>query len=169
MKIISKTRSREALAAGTLAALALLMLVFASTAFASLGGDEASVQADRAQMKAAKPAAVQTTPNYTVHVITTPYGTVIREYLSPSGQVFGVAWRGAFMPDLQQILGSYYQEFTQAAQAARNAQVIHSRGAPVRVDQPDLVVHSGGHVRAYAGRAYVPSLIPPGVDPESIK
>jgi hypothetical protein len=169
MKISGKTRSRAALAAGILTTLGLLVLAFATAAFASLGGDESSVQNDRVQMKAAKPAAVQATQNYTVHEITTPYGTVIREYVSPAGKVFGVAWRGPFLPDFQQILGSYYQQFVQGAQAARNAQVIHSRGAPLRVEQPDLVVHSGGHVRAYVGRAYVPSLIPAGVDPESIK
>ena len=57
-----------------------------------------------------------------MHEITTPSGTVVREYVSPDGKVFGVAWRGAFLPDFQQILGSYYGEFAKDAQAARRAQ-----------------------------------------------
>jgi hypothetical protein len=170
MNIFADARKRARIVAGTMAALAVLMIAFGSSAFAALGGDESSVQNDGVQMKAAKPPAVlQTTQNYTVHEITTPYRTVVREYVSPAGKVFGVAWRGPFMPSLQQIFGSYYQEFAQASTAARDAQVMHSRGAPVRIDQPDLVVRSGGHVRAYVGWAYVPSLVPQGVDPESIK
>jgi hypothetical protein len=161
------TRTRSRLPAWAI--LALLTLALASTAYAALGGDESSVQNDRVQMKAAKPAAVQSTQNYTVHEITTGYGTVVREYLTPDGKVFGVAWRGPFMPNLQQLFGSYYDEFVQNAKAAREAQVVHSRGAPLRVEQPDLVVHSAGRVRAYAGQAYLPGLLPAGVDPESIK
>jgi hypothetical protein len=106
---------------------------------------------------------------YTVHEITTSYGTVVREYVTPDGKVFGVAWRGPFMPNLQQLLGDSYGEFSQAAQAARSGPVKRSRNAPLSVTQPDLVVHSGGHMRAYAGRAYLPGLLPAGVDPKEIK
>ena len=31
------------------------------------------------------------------------------------------------------------------------------------VRQPGLVVHSGGHMRAFVGHAYVPQLVPAGV------
>jgi Protein of unknown function (DUF2844) len=29
------------------------------------------------------------------------------------------------------------------------------------IDRSDLVVHSGGHMRAFYGNAYVPALLPP--------
>ncbi len=45
-------------------------------ASAALGGDVSSVVADQQQMKAMR--AVQAKPNYTVHEITTPYGTTVR-------------------------------------------------------------------------------------------
>jgi hypothetical protein len=33
----------------------------------------------------------------------------------------------------------------------------------LRVALPGLIVESGGHLRAYAGRAYLPALVPAGV------
>jgi hypothetical protein len=104
-----------------------------------------------------------------VHEITTPYGTVVREYVSPDGKVFGVAWRGPFLPNFQQLLGDSYATFTQAAQEARSAQPRRSRNAPLAVAQPNLVMHSGGHTRAYVGHAYVPAMIPQGVDAQEIR
>jgi hypothetical protein len=126
-----------------------------------------SVQADQQQMKAKR--AVQANGKYSVHEITTPYGTVVREYVSPQGKVFGVAWRGPFLPNFQQLLGSYYGTFAQAAQNARAAQPRRSRNAPLTVEQPELVMHSAGHTRAYAGQAYVPGMIPPGIDAHEIR
>ncbi|MGC2209454.1 MAG: DUF2844 domain-containing protein [Candidatus Korobacteraceae bacterium] len=136
-------------------------------ASAALGGGVSSVEADQQQMKAMR--AVHAKPNYTVHEITTPYGTTVREYVSPDGKVFGVAWRGPFLPNMQQLLGSYYGQFEQSAQAARAQQPRRSRNAPLTVKQPELVVHSGGHMRAYAGHAYVPGMVPPGVATQEIR
>jgi hypothetical protein len=39
----------------------------------------------------------------------------------------------------------------------------------VRVDLPDLFVETGGHLRAYAGRAFLPTLVPAGVAPADIR
>ena len=139
-------------------------------AAAALGGGVTSVEADRQQMRATKSTAVQAVDSkYTVHVITTPYGTVVREYVSPDGKVFGVAWRGPFLPNFQQLLGDSYAEFVQGAQQARSGAVRHSRNAPLTVAQPDFVMHSGGHMRAYVGSAYLPGMVPAGVDPKDIR
>ena len=124
-----------------LAGLVLSSLLLPLRAAAALGGDVTSVEADRQQMKAQR--AVQAKQNYSVHEITTPYGTVVREYVSPDGKVFGVAWRGPFLPNFQQLLGDSYAKFAQAAQDARSAQPRRSRNAPLTVEQPDLVMHSG--------------------------
>src|SRR6516164_10573200 len=89
---------------GTLAAVSV-----STPALAGLGGNASSVEADRANMKAA----VRVTPfvDYDVHEIQTPAGTVIHEYVSAQGKVFAVSWRGPGLPDLRQMLGSYYGEF----------------------------------------------------------
>jgi hypothetical protein len=139
------------------------MVLMAATApvFAALGGDAASVDADRVRMKATHRMIAGST--YSVQEIQTPAGTTIREYVSPAGKVFGVVWQGPQMPDLKQLFGDYFGTYQDAAKAQRT-----SRGA-LRVVQPDIVVHSGGHMRAFFGRAYVPQLVPTGVSIDDIK
>jgi len=151
------------------AGLAFSTLLLPSRAAAVLGGDLNSIDADQKQMKASKRVVQANDSKYTVHEITTPYGTVVREYVSSDGKVFGVAWRGPFLPNFQQILGASYQQFAQATQQAEAAYPRHSRNAPLAIEQPDLVVHSGGHTRAYSGQAYLPALIPQGVDVKEVR
>ena len=91
---------------------------------------------------------------YALHQISAPDGTVVREYTSPQGTVFGVSWKGPVMPNLKQLLGSYFTTFQQASQAP------HPRRGPLVVRTDQVVVESGGHMRAFRGRAYVPSLVP---------
>lgn len=164
-----RSRCRVSARGILLAGLMLSLLALPFQARAALGGDASSVEADRQQMKATVRTTQPSSAQYTVQEITAPYGTVVREFVSPSGKVFGVAWRGPFLPNFQQIFGSYYQEYAQAAQAARSTGVRRSRNAPLIVNQSDLVVHSTGHTRAYAGRAFLPGMIPEGVDAEEIK
>jgi hypothetical protein len=162
------SRGRALARTTVLALLVSSSLLLPLRAAAALGGAMASVEADQQQMKAVK-RTVQSGVNYTVHEITDAHGMVVREYVSPQGTVFGVAWRGPFLPDFPQIFGSYYQQFTQAAAAARGVQPRRSRNAPLAIEQSGLVVHSGGHMRAYSGQAYVPDLLPQGVSPSEIR
>jgi hypothetical protein len=153
MKIDIRSRSQAFRGTGLvlLAGLVFSSLLLPLHAAAALGGDVTSVEADQQQMNA-KRAVRPNDTKYTVHELTTPYGTTVREYVSPDGKVFGVAWRGPFLPDFQQLLGDSYGTFAQAAQDARNAQPRRSRNAPLAVALPDLVMHSMGHTRAYVGR-----------------
>jgi len=142
----------------------LVMLALSLPALAALGGDVTSVQADQAQMKGT----LKTTQAaaFTVHEIKAPEGTTVREYVSPEGTVFGVAWQGRAMPNLQQILGSYFQKFSEAAQSQRTAR--RGRG-PVSIQQPGLVVESSGRMHAYSGRAFDPEKLPQGVGADDIR
>jgi hypothetical protein len=122
-----------------------------AAAVAGLGGDAASVEADRVSLKGA----VRVTPeaNFTVHEITT--GKMqIHEYLSSGGKVFAVSWRGPGIPDLKQMLGEYYGQFAQAASAP------HYNHHHLNVETPQVVVQSSGHTRSFFGRAWVPALLP---------
>jgi len=143
----------------------LTLIACPAPVIAALGDDVATVQADQAHMKGT----LQTTPigTYTVHEIKAPTGTVVREYVSTTGKIFAVTWQGPFPPDLRQLLGSYYERFSQAAQK-RQQQRPHIRGA-LHIQEPSLVVHSGGHMRAYFGKAYIPELMPEGVSIEDLK
>jgi hypothetical protein len=141
-------------------------LLLPCRAFAVLGGTVSSVESDQQRMKATR--AVQSKEKYSVHEISTSYGAVVREYVSPDGKVFGVAWRGPFLPNFQLLLGDYYAVFAQGAQNAKATQR-RSRNAPLAVEQPELVMHSAGHTHAYVGQAYVPGMIPQGVDAQEIR
>lgn len=128
---------------------------------AELGGNPDSVLTDQTHMKGElliKPQA-----NYTVHEITLPSGTVVREYVSLSGTVFAVAWNGPAMPDLRQLFGSYFAQFVDAAKMQHE-----SRGR-LHVATTGLVVQSSGHMRAFFGRAYLPKLMPPNVAIDAIR
>jgi hypothetical protein len=134
------------------------LVVPARPAHAALGATVASVEADRASMKGQLRTRAES--SYSVQEITAASGTVVREYVSPSGIVFAVSWYGAAMPNLQQTFGSYFTQF-QAAVQARRAQEPHPRGHNhLEIHTSSLVVHAYGHMRQYFGVAYVPSLMP---------
>jgi hypothetical protein len=128
-------------------------------ALAALGGDLASVQSDVETLKAqARPGIPGPVAGaYTVQELTTHMGTVVREYANPAGKVFAVTWRGPQMPNLSQLLGPYVQELQKAASAP------HQGHRHLMVSKPDLVISSNGHMRAFYGRAYIPSLAPASV------
>jgi len=134
-------------------------------ALAALGGDVSSVGADGARLKAqSRPATPQI--GYSVQELQLPSGTIVREYVSAAGRVFAVSWRGPTKPNLAQLFGDYFQPYQAAAKA-------QPHGAATRrhftVRQPDLVVESNGRMRAFFGRAYVPSLLPATVSVDDIK
>lgn len=144
------------LAAGAFAFGALTALAWPPAAYAVLGADAASIEADRVGMDGvAEPP--QLREAYTVHEIRAASGTVVRQYVTRGGRVFAVAWSGPAMPDLRRLLGTYFDAYTAAAQS--------QPVGPGRMDvqQPGLVVQTGGRMRAFFGRAYVPPLVPQGV------
>ncbi len=131
-------------------------------AWAVLGDSAASVLNDQARMKGTLRSVDRKT--YVMHEITAPTGTTVREYVSPAGVVFGVAWEGQFPPDLQQLLGPYYEQARQAAPEPER----HGR-APISIQTPGLVVQQTGHPRSFHGQAYIPQLIPQDVKSSDIR
>jgi Protein of unknown function (DUF2844) len=138
-----------------------ILLALSGPAAATLGGDEASVAADQVQLHATR--RIVSSPKYTTHEIRLPSGTLIREYVSPQNQVFAVTWEGPLEPDLQQLLGNYFADYMAAAGGK------HTRRGPVLVQEPGLVIQSGGHMRAFSGRAYLPPMLPAGVTADEIQ
>jgi hypothetical protein len=130
---------------------------------ASLGGDVTSVQADQAKMQAS----LQTSSKngYEIHEMRAQSNIVVREYVS-AGKVFGVAWQGPARPDLQQLLGNYFQQFSQAAQTQKAQR--KARG-PLVISEGGLVVQLSGHPRYFTGKAYVPGMLPSGVQAQEIQ
>jgi hypothetical protein len=128
---------------------------------AELGGNRATIQADQEHMKGTR--RVISNAAYSVHEIQASTGTMVREFVSPAGTVFAVAWQGPWTPDLRQLLGPYFDQYTQAVQNKR------VRRGPVSIQQDGLVVEAGGHMRSFSGRAYLPQMMPQGVTAQAIK
>jgi hypothetical protein len=151
--------------AGVWAILASCAILAAPVAlWASLGSDYASVEADRAKLQGQLQST--TSDAITVHQIQAASGVNVREYVSPAGKVFAVAWQGPFHPDLRQVLGTYYDEYMKAAQEQRASRRGHG---PLMIHEAGLVVEISGHLRAFWGRAYVPQMMPANVKAEDIK
>lgn len=139
-------------------ALVASALISCSGAFASLGGDTASVQTDQGALRGS----IQSNmfPDYVQYEIQLESGTKVREYVTAAGQVFAVVWDGPWMPDLKQLLGGYFAQYAEGGQGGTGPRVI---------DQPGLVLNSTGHMRAFHGRAYVPALVPKNLNLEQIR
>ncbi|MYN28839.1 DUF2844 domain-containing protein [Duganella levis] len=105
-----------------------------------------------------------TTAVYTISQSTLDSGTIVREYTDASGVVFAVSWTGPTLPDLRMLLGDKFTVMT--SNAAKRPKAGHSQLA---VDQSDVVIVSSGHMRAYAGQAWIPSALPAGFDTTTIE
>lgn len=134
------------------------------SAFAALGGDVKSVQADARKAKAAVQVKAVDSAAYTVHESTLPSGTVVRQYVSPAGKVFAVAWSGPHMPDLKQLLGASFDTML-----SMQAEAKHAGHPAVDIGTEKLVIQSHGHMRAFVGRAYLPQMMPAGVSADAIQ
>jgi hypothetical protein len=141
----------------------LICLALPATAFASLGGTVATVETDRVQTRSAL-VRISRLNAYSVHELLSPTGTAIREYYSSTGIVFGVAWDGEWPPDLQQLLGTYFNQYQRSVQSAR-----HRVRGRVAISENGLIVQSFGHARSFSGIAYAPGLMPAGVTPDVVR
>lgn len=130
-------------------------------AWAALGEYEGSVGLDQQAIRGEIREEVHT--GFKLHQITTSDGAVIREYVSPEGKVFAISWHAHFIPNLPQLLGSYFPRVQQAAQAR-----VQHRG-PLAINTPDFVYFSSGRMMNYHGSAYVPGLLPKNVTAEALR
>jgi hypothetical protein len=94
--------------------------------------------------------------SYSLHETTLSSGTIIREY-SQKGAVFAVSWEGPFLPDLQTLLGKHFD--TMIAESAKRPR---AGGGELQIVTPSVIIVSGGHMRAFNGRAWVVSDLPAG-------
>jgi len=147
------------------AAALLLAAVCVAPLSASLGGDQTSVQSDRARMLGAMRQIVQR-EGFALHEWQSGNGIVVREFLSPGGTVFGIAWQGPVHPDMRQLLGPHFERYQQEAERLLRSRRGHG---PLTVDLGDLVVQSSGHERAFRGHAVLTRMLPQGVQAEVVR
>jgi len=155
-------RGREDRRQGAVAALLVALALAPVLALGALGRQAESTDVDQKMLHARK--SIRPGTEFTVHELTLPSGTVVREFVGPAGRVFAVAWRGPTLPDLQQIFGDDNLKMFLSAPPEQ-----HSRRKSRTVRSQDLVVHSTGTARFFTGFAYIPSLMPRAVHEEDIQ
>jgi hypothetical protein len=159
------TKNRQIFNMGLAVAVVVPLLLLPAPAAASLGGDGSTVDRDRVQMRGSL-VRIMRADTHVMQEMRTPSGVVVREYVSSTGTVFAVSWQGAWTPDLQQVLGTYYGRYIQRAQEVQRAR--RSRG-PVSVQDDDFVIQVGGHQRSFSGVAYLPGRMPAGFNFQSVR
>ncbi len=157
---LTKHHSAIVIAASVMFTLGANMLT-GNLAHAALGGTTPPMQArDNAALRVLGDGTVR------VRSSVDAGGTTINEYASRDGVVFAYAWQGPTMPDLTQLLGPYAQRYrAKATEQFNESGQLHAS----RVEQPDVIVESGGQMRSYVGRAWLPAAIPPGVSPNDLR
>lgn len=140
-------------------------LLQGALAYAALGG--APSDFGGTPVRAARSLAATSsmaTAVYTVSQSTLDSGTIVREYTDAAGKVFAVSWNGPTLPDLRTLLGDKFTALTDAA--GKRTQAGHSQLA---LNQSDVVIVSNGHMRSFAGHAFIPSALPAGFDTTTIE
>ena len=143
-------------------AIPIAILMTTETALAALGESGDSVDRDRVTLKAVQ-RTTSVSKSYSVQEFQTKT-IAVREYLTPSGVVFGIAWNGLTHPDLTPLLGSFAGEY---ATALRDAPRTYGRRHSQLMTE-HIVVEKWGYMRNLRGRAYIRSLVPPGVTVDEI-
>ncbi len=137
-----------------------LLLAYAGACQAALGGAPEVFGAANTTVAAKLSSAGA---SYLVRDTTLDTGTQVREYVS-GGRVFAVTWDGPMLPDLKALLGKYFDALVAESQKAPRA-----GRARVGVNLPEVVINSGGHMRAFEGSAWLPAQLPAGFTPDDLR
>ncbi|OAJ58702.1 hypothetical protein A6V36_29515 [Paraburkholderia ginsengiterrae] len=147
-----------ALAASTTA---LAMLCASAAAHAELGG----AMPDQPDSTASAPRRTLLNGALRVRTLTDAGTTTINEYATSTGQIIAYAWQGPTMPDLRTLLGKHADSYQAGVAAAPSDGNLHVS----RVARPDVIVESGGPMRGYAGRAWLPAALPAGISADDFQ
>jgi hypothetical protein len=138
-----------------------LLLAYAGAGHAALGGPPTPGSAQETTILSG---ATLTGSIYATYITTLASGTQVNEYVAAPGIVFAVSWSGPVLPDLKALLGKYFD--TLVAEQARTPRAGRSH---IGVDLPEVVIHSGGHMRAFEGSAWIPAELPAGFNADELR
>ncbi len=141
-----------------MACLAAAALLLCGPARAGLGGDLESVRSDALAWNANHSHSALGAA--TLHSLVQPDGVTLREYVDAAGLVFAVAWEGPVQPDFLRLLGSHFPRYLEA---------LRQPGRGMGVNSPELVLESGGRMRAFYGRAWLPASLPTSLTGKDIR
>ena len=138
-----------------------LLLVYASASHAALGGLPEQFNTEGTTVVSSVSSAMS---NYVTRDTTLATGTHVREFVSGSGVVFAVTWDGPILPDLKALLGKYFD--TMVAESARMPKAGRSH---IAINLPEVIINSGGHMRAFEGSAWIPAEFPVGFTADDVQ
>jgi hypothetical protein len=136
-----------------------LLLLQPIGSWAVLGGSAATVTQDGQPVAFSGHELAQQSQGFQQQSVVTTQNVTVTEY-SAGGVVFAVRWSGPVMPDLSHLLGTYFSQYTAKIPPPAAA----TRNKPIIIVTPNLVAHASGHMRAFSGSAYVPGLVPAGLN-----
>lgn len=139
----------------------ILLFLLPGFALATLGE---SVSSAAKNLSSPNVSAKATTEKYSVREYE-QHGNTVREYATAAGIVFAVGWNGISKPDLQALFGSYYNEYLEGLNAIPKQYGVKT----VSMKTAKMVVRRGGRMRDQRGFAFVPSLVPEGVNVEELQ
>lgn len=142
---------------------AAILLLCIKASHAALGGPPFHPDPGKDGTAAAVSVQSANRATYTEVLTQLSSGTQVREYIS-GGKVFAVSWSGPFLPDLQALLGTYFD--TMVAESSKKPRAGRSQ---LKIDTGDVVIQSGGHMGAFEGRAWLPGKLPAGFQIGDIK
>ena len=142
------------------ASLLALLLAYAGAGHAALGGAPEQFDAPSTAVPSASAAGTSYLRRDTILAT----GTQVSEYVSDSGVVFAVTWDGPLLPDLKALLGKYFD--TMVAESAKAPRAGRPR---IAVNLPEVVINSGGHMRAFEGSAWLPAELPAGFSVDDLR
>jgi hypothetical protein len=136
----------------------ILLLSLPIFAKAELGGNLTGITQEQKTFGSSLTSSPQS--NYTIYIQSISPDLVIKEYVSSSGNIFGVAWKGSTLPNFQILLGNYYSNYLSAQQQNPRS---------VFLQDNNLVIESSGVMGGYIGRAFLPKQVPTGLAPAAIQ
>jgi hypothetical protein len=132
----------------------VLLLAYAGASHAALGGPPEKFNTEGTAAVSSVQSAVS---NYFIRDTELDTGTRVREFVSGNGVVFAVTWKGPFLPDLKALLGKHFD-----AMVAESTRAPRAGRSHLAVNRPEVVINSGGHMRAFEGSAWIPAQFPAG-------
>ena len=142
------------------APLLALLLAYAGASHAALGGAPEQFDTPTTVVPAVSAAGTSYLRRDTILAT----GTNVSEYLTAGGVVFAVTWDGPMLPDLKSLLGKYFD--TMVAESAKAPRAGRAR---IGVNLPEVVINSGGHMRAFEGSAWLPAALPAGFSVDDLR
>jgi hypothetical protein len=87
----------------------------------------------------------------TIFTQTLSSGTIVKQYASATNVIFAISWSGPNLPNLQVLLGNYFNDYLAAIRKSRGA---------ISINTESLVIQSTGMMGAFQGYALLPKQAP---------